>query len=153
MPVQPIPDQYGSITPYLIVDGAKEAIKFYQNAFGAFEMVRTQSPDGEKIMHAEIQIGGSIIMLADEFPEMGHRGPKTIGGSAVMIVLYVENADETFAKAIEHGAVEKRPLQDQFYGDRMGTLEDPFGHAWSIATHIEDMSPEEMQKRFKEVSP
>lgn len=148
MSVKPIPVGYHSVTPYLIVDGAENAIKFYETAFGASETMRLNGFEG-KLMHAEIRIGDSMIMLADEMPEMGVRGPKTIGGAPVTICLYVEDADSIYKQAIEAGAKELRPLQDQFYGDRSGTVEDPFGHAWTIATHIEDLSVEEVQARME----
>src|SRR6185295_16707190 len=135
MSVKPIPDGYHTATPYLIVKGASDAIDFYKKAFGATELMRMPGPGG-CVAHAEIKIGDSPIMLADEFPQMDARGPKTIGGTPVGLMLYVEKVDEVFARAIAAGAKELRPLQNQFYGDRSGTLEDPFGHKWTIATHI-----------------
>lgn len=144
--VKSIPDNYNSVTPYLIVDGAARAIEFYKQAFGATETVRMDGPDG-RIGHAEIKIGDSHIMLADEHPEMGARGPQTIGGSPVSLLLYVEDVDATVNRAVEAGAKLTRPVKDQFYGDRTGGLEDPFGHAWYVATHVEDVAPEEMRKR------
>jgi PhnB protein len=147
MPVKPIPDGYHTATPYLIVSGAAGAIDFYKTAFGATELFRMPMPNG-KIGHAEIKIGNSIIMLADESPEMGARGPKTIGGTASSILLYVEDVDARFNKAIAAGGKVLRPLKNQFYGDRSGTLEDPFGHTWHIGTHIEDVPPDEMHKRM-----
>jgi len=143
---KPIPDGYHTATPYLIVNDAAQAIEFYKEAFGATELLRMAKPDG-KIGHAEIRIGDSTIMLADEFPEMGARSPQSFGGSPVSIFLYVENVDAVFAQTVAAGAVVERPVADQFYGDRMGGVKDPFGHAWSIATHVEDVSPEEMRKR------
>jgi PhnB protein len=145
--VKPIPDGYHSVTPYLIIKGAAEAIDFYKQAFAATELFRMQQPDG-KIGHAEIKIGDSPIMLADEHPEMGHVSPKTLGGSPVSILLYVEDVDAVFKQAITAGAHEKMPVEDKFYGDRGGSLTDPFGHIWHIATHTEDVTPEEMEKRM-----
>jgi PhnB protein len=143
---KPIPDGYHSATPYLIVNDAAGAIQFYKQAFGATVLVRMPKPNG-KIGHAEIRIGDSIIMLADEFPEINARSPRSLGGSPVSILLYVDDVDTTFAKAVEAGAKVQRPLADQFYGDRTGGIEDPSGHVWYIATHVEDVSPEEMKKR------
>jgi len=147
MAVKPVPDGYHTATPYLIIRGAARAIEFYQRAFGAEELLRMNAPGG-LIGHAEIRIGDSRIMLADEYPEMGFLGPQTLGGAPMCLLLYVEDVDASFARAIDAGASVKRPLQDQFYGDRTGTLTDPFGHVWSIATHIEDLSPEELQHRM-----
>jgi PhnB protein len=141
-----IPDGYHNVTPYLIVNDAAAAIEFYKKAFGATELMRMPKPNG-KIGHAEIRIGDSPIMLADEAPEMGARSPRTFGGSPVSIFLYVDDVDTTFARAVDGGAKVQRPLADQFYGDRTGGVEDPFGHVWYIATHVEDVSPEEMKKR------
>lgn len=152
MSVNPIPEGYRTVTPYLIVGGAAKAIDFYQRAFGAKERMRHEMPGGA-IGHAEIEIGDSVLMLADEFPQMGATGPLTIGGTPVGICLYVENVDTVFQQAISAGAKEERPLQNQFYGDRSGTLIDPFGHKWTIATHIEDVTPEEMQKRMAAAMP
>jgi PhnB protein len=148
MPVKPIPDGYHTATPYLIVNGGAAALEFYRKAFGAEERMRCPMPDG-RMGHAEIQIGDSCIMLADEFPEMGAKGPKSLGGSPVGICLYVNDCDASFQRALDAGATVLRPLQDQFYGDRSGTLTDPFGHQWTIATHKEDVSPEEIQRRMK----
>jgi len=145
--VKPIPDGYHSVTPYLITKGAADAIEFYKKAFGAIELLRMPQPDG-KIGHAEIQIGDSRIMLSDENAEMGFVGPTTLGGTPVSIMIYVEDVDTVFSQAIAAGGTEQRPLKDQFYGDRSGTLNDPFGHTWHIATHKEDVSPEEMEKRM-----
>lgn len=144
---KPVPDGYHSITPYLICDGAAQAIAFYAKAFGAVEVLRLGSPGG-KIGHAEVRIGDSIVMLADEHPEMGALGPRTIGGSPVSVLLYVEDVDAMFTRAIAAGGKEKRPVADQFYGDRAGSLEDPFGHTWHIHTHIEDLTPEEIERRM-----
>jgi PhnB protein len=143
---KPIPDGYHTATPYLIVNGAAQAIEFYKKAFGATELMRMAQPGG-KIGHAEIKIGDSPIMLADESPDVGARSPQSIGGSPVSIMLYVEDVDRIFSQAVAAGAKVKRPVADQFYGDRTGGIEDPFGHLWYIATHKEDVSPEEMRKR------
>lgn len=147
MPASPIPAGYHSVTPYLIVSDGKKAIEFYKQAFGATEVLRLQSPDG-KIGHAEVKIGDSHVMLADEFPEMGAKSPKSIGGTPVGLAVYVPDVDRVFAQAIAAGGKEERPVQDQFYGDRSGTLIDPFGHKWTIATHIEDVPQEEVERRF-----
>jgi len=146
MTVKPIPDGYHSVTPYLCAKGVAQAIEFYKKAFSAAERMRIVQPDG-RVGHAEIQIGDSVIMLVDEFPEMDMRSPQSLGGSAVSIYLYVEDADVIFNQAIAAGAKVKRPLADQFYGDRVGGIEDPFGHSWWISTHKEDLSPEEIEKR------
>jgi PhnB protein len=146
MPVQPIPAGYHTITPYLIVQGGARALEFYKKAFGATEVMRFPDPSG-KIGHAEIKIGDSVIMLADEYPEMGFSSPQALGGAGVSLLLYVEDVDARFKQALAAGAKEMRPVNDQFYGDRSGTLTDPFGHVWTIATHKEDLSPEELQKR------
>lgn len=145
--VKPIPDGYHSVTPYLIVDDANAAIDFYKRAFGATELFRL--PMGDKVGHAEIKIGDSHVMLADEFPDMGHLGPKSRGGTTVSLLLYVNDVDSAFRKAIAEGATEEKPLEDQFWGDRMGTLADPFGHQWSLATHTEDVPPQELESRMK----
>lgn len=144
--VKPIPDGYPQVTPYLIVDGAAAAIDFYAKAFGARERMRMGGPDG-KVGHAEIEIGSGLVMLADEHPEIGARGPKSIGGTPVTISLYVDDVDAVFKAALDAGATETRPLEDQFYGDRTGGVEDPFGHVWHLATHVEDITPDEMEKR------
>lgn len=146
MAVQAVPEGYHTATPYLIVDDAARALEFYRKAFGAKERMRFAAPGG-KIGHAEITIGDSAIMLADEHPEMGYRGPQAIGGTPVSIHLYVENVDEVFPRAVAAGATALRPVADQFYGDRSGTLRDPFGHVWHVATHKEELSPEEMHRR------
>ena len=148
--VKSIPDGYHSVTPYLIIQGAANAIEFYKNAFGATELFRMEHEG--KVGHAEIKIGDSPIMLADEHPEMGHVSPKTLGGSPVGIMIYVDDVDTIFNQAIESGGEEVKPLQDQFYGDRSGTLKDPFGHVWTVATHKEDVTPEEMDKRMAAAS-
>ena len=145
---KPIPEGYHSVTPYLIIKGATEAIDFYKKAFGATELFRMPAPGG-KIGHAEIKIGDSPIMLADESPEMGHKSPQTLGGSPISIMIYVADVDTVFKQAIAAGGKEQRPVKDQFYGDRSGSLEDPFGHVWHVATHTEDVSPEEMERRMK----
>jgi PhnB protein len=144
-----IPEGYQSVTPYLVMSGAAKALDFYQKAFGATDVMRMQDPNG-RIAHAEIKIGSSHIMLADEYPEMGFRGPTSLGGSAVSLMLYVDDADETFKRALSAGAQELQPMKDQFYGDRSGTLKDPFGHVWTIATHVEDIPPAEMERRARE---
>jgi PhnB protein len=143
---KPIPKGYHTATPYLIIKGAAKAIEFYKKAFGAAEVMRMTQPDG-RVGHAEIKIGDSLIMLADEFPEMGARSPQSLGGSPVSILLYVQDVDALTSQAITAGAKVVRPVKDQFYGDRSGSLEDPFGHQWHIATHVEDVPPEEMKKR------
>ncbi|MBA3440138.1 MAG: VOC family protein [Pyrinomonadaceae bacterium] len=142
----PIPDGYKGAIPYLCVNGAESAIDFYKQAFGATEMMRIADPSG-KVGHAEIKIGGAPIMLADEFPDWGFRAPQTLGGSPVTIHLYVEDVDTVVGQATAAGAKVLRPVEDHFYGDRAGKLEDPFGHVWYIATHKEDVSPEEIQRR------
>jgi PhnB protein len=150
--VKPIPEGYHSVTPYLIVDGAVAAIEFYKKVFGATEVMRMPAPGG-RIGHAEIKIGDSYIMLADENPEMNARSPKSVGGSPLSLLLYVENVDKTVAAAVAAGAKLERPVEDKFYGDRMGGIVDPFGHNWYVGTHIEDVSPEEMKKRMAAMSP
>ena len=146
MATSAIPKGYHSVTPYLVIKGAAQAIEFYKKAFNAAEVTRMDSPDG-RIGHAEIKIGDSFVMLADEYPEMGHRSPQTLGGASVSLMVYTENVDEMFKQALAGGAREVRPVQDQFYGDRSGTLKDPFGHIWTISTHVEDVAPDEMQRR------
>ena len=148
MAVKAIPDGYHSITPYLIVKGADRAIDFYKKVFGAAERMRMDGPNGT-VGHAEIEIDGSVIMLADEFPDMGYRSPQSIGATPVSLHLYVKDVDDCFNRAVAAGAKAMRPVQDQFYGDRSGTVEDPFGHVWTISTHKEDLSPEELQKRLE----
>jgi PhnB protein len=144
--VKPIPDNYPQVTPYLCVDGASAAIDFYRTVFGATERMRMAESDG-RLGHAELQIGTAVIMLADEFPDLGHLAPKTVGGTPVTMSLYVEDVDAVIAKATDAGATTLIPVENQFYGDRTGKIEDPFGHRWSIATHIEDVSPTEMAER------
>jgi PhnB protein len=144
--VKPIPDGYHRVTPYLVVTGAAGAIEFYKKVFGATELLRFPAPDG-RIGHAEIRIGDTIVMLADEHPEIGARGPKAFGGSPISLLLYVEDVDRTVDRAVAAGAKLLRPVADQFYGDRTGGIEDPFGHQWYVATHVEDVTPEEMRKR------
>jgi len=145
--VKPIPEGYHTATPYLIVHNAAAAIDFYRRAFAADEIMRFPDPSG-RIGHAEIRIGDSVIMLADEFPEMNFKSPKTLGGTAASIMLYVDDVDAVFRRAVAEGGKEVRPVTDQFYGDRSGFLEDPFGHQWAISTHKEDVSPEEMEQRM-----
>ena len=144
--VKPIPPGYHSVTAYLCIDGAGAAIDFYKKAFGAKERLRMDAPGG-KVGHAEIVIGDSAIMLADEFPEMNFKGPKSGGGSSVNMHLYVPDVDGMMARAIAQGAKVVRAIEDKFYGDRTGTLEDPFGHVWHLATHKEDLTPAEMKRR------
>ena len=144
---KPIPEGYHTATSYLIIQGAAAALDYYKKAFGATELMRMAQPDG-RIGHAEIRVGDSVIMLADEAPEMGYRGPKSLGGTPVSILLYFEDVDAVVARAVAAGAKLTRPIQDQFYGDRSGVIEDPFGHVWTIATHTEDPSPEEMKRRM-----
>ena len=148
MAVKPIPDGYHSLTPYLIVDGAARALEFYARAFGAEELFRMPVAGG-RIGHAEMRVGNSRIMLADGNPEMGSRSPKALGGSSITLLLYVEEVDKVFARALQAGALVQRPLANQFYGDRTGGVVDPFGHIWLLATHIEDVAPEEMERRMK----
>ena len=148
--VKPIPPDMHSITPHLVCNGAAQAIEFYKQAFDAIEGDRLAGPDG-KLMHALMRIGDSALMLVDEFPQWGSIGPKSLGGSPVTIHLYVENADATFAQAVEAGATVKMPVQDMFWGDRYGVVIDPFGHNWSIATHVRDVTPEEMKKAMAEM--
>ena len=146
--VQAIPAAYAGVTPYLIVRDAVRMLDFYKKAFGATEVMRLPGPDG-RIGHAEIKIGEGMVMLADESPEMGHKSPLTVGGAPVGLMFYVADVNTQFERAIAAGATVKAPLKDQFYGDRSGTLVDPSGHVWTIATHIEDVSPDEMDRRIK----
>ncbi len=151
MAVQPIPDGYHSVTPYLIVDDAAGALEFYKKAFGAVEVLRIDGPEG-KIGHAEFTVGDSHVMLASEFPEIEALAPSSIGGTPVTLCIYTENVDAMFAQAVAAGATELRPLMNQFYGDRSGLLKDPYGHRWTLATHIEDISDEELKKRAEAMS-
>jgi PhnB protein len=144
--INPIPDDYRTITPYLCVEGAAAAIDFYTRVFGAKERMRMPAPDG-RIGHAELTVGDSVLMLSDEYPEMEIRGPKSVGGTPVTLSIYVEDVDDVVARAVKAGAKVRRETQDQFYGDRSGQIEDPFGHVWSIQTHVEDVAPDEMQRR------
>ena len=148
MTARAVPEGYSTVTPYLIVTGAANAIEFYKKAFGATEIMRLTQPDG-KIGHAEIQIGSSRVMLADEVLDMGFWSPRSLGGSGTGIMLYVDDVDAAFKRAVEAGAKMLQPVKNQFYGDRSGTLSDPFGHMWTISTHVEDVSPEEMQHRME----
>jgi PhnB protein len=148
MAVTPIPDGYSSVTPYLIVRGAAKALDYYKMAFGATELMRFEGPDG-RIGHAEIQIGTARLMLADEFPEMGHKSPQSLGGSGTSLMLYVDQVDATFERAVAGGGTVTKPVENQFYGDRSGSLTDPFGHVWTIATHVEEVSEEEMRRRME----
>ncbi|TFI57929.1 VOC family protein [Sphingomonas parva] len=150
MSVDPIPEDYRSITPYLVVRGAAAALDFYRRAFGAEEILRL--PMGDRIGHAELRIGNSIVMLADEFPEMDILGPQSRGGATSSLLLYTEDVDAMFARAVDAGATAERPPEDQFYGDRMGTLRDPFGQRWSVATHKEDVPEDEMRRRMEAMS-
>jgi PhnB protein len=150
MTVKRIPDGYHTVTPYLVISGAARAIEFYKTAFGAVEVMR-MSGAGDHVMHAELRIGDSSVMLADEFPDMGFRGPRSLGGTPVSLLLYVDDVDRMFNQAVTAGGKVIRPLENQFYGDRSGTLEDPFGHVWTISTHIEDVSPEELARRQAEL--
>jgi PhnB protein len=140
------PEGYHTVCPYLHIDGAAEAIEFYREIFGAVERIRMNGPDG-RIGHAELELGDSVVMLADEYPELDVRGPKAIGGSPVVLAIYVDDVDDVVDRAAAAGATVTRPVEDRFYGDRVGQIEDPFGHIWSVQTHIEDVSPEEMQRR------
>jgi PhnB protein len=149
--VNPIPDDYPRVTPYLIVDGGAAAIDFYKSVLGGTERMRMEGPDG-KVGHAELEIGNSMIMLADENPDMDARGPKSVGGTPVSLHVYVEDAGGVFERALEAGAESLRPVEDKFYGDRSGSFEDPFGHHWHVATHVEDVPPDEMSKRAAEAA-
>ena len=143
---KPIPDNYPRLTPYLIVDGAGAAIDFYCSVLGATERMRMPAPDG-RVGHAELQLGDSMIMLADENAQMDSRGPRAIGGTPVSLHVYVEDSDAVFERAVQAGAKALQPVEDRFYGDRSGQFEDPFGHRWDVSTHVEDVPPEEMSKR------
>jgi PhnB protein len=148
--VKPIPDGYHNVTPYLVIKGAAAAIDFYKKAFGAVEVMRMPQPDG-RIGHAELKFGDSHVMLADEFPEMDVVSPKRLGNSPVGLLLYVDDVDKTVERAVALGATIKKPVANQFYGDRNGTIEDPFGHKWTVAVHVEDVTPEEMERRMAAV--
>jgi PhnB protein len=150
MAVKPIPEGYPRVSPYLVVDGAQKAIEFYTTVLGFAERMRMPGPDG-RIGHAELQLDDSVVMLADEFPEVGAKSPSTYGGSPVSLSVYVEDVDATFERATESGATVVRPLENQFYGDRSATFDDPFGHRWTIHSHVEDVSPEEMARRAAEM--
>ena len=147
--VKPIPDGYPRVTPYLIVDGASSAIDFYKSVLGAAERMRMGAP-GDKVGHAELEIGDSVIMLADEAPEVHALSPRTVGGTPVSLHVYVEEVDDVFAQAIAAGAKELQSVEDKFYGDRSGSFEDPFGHHWHVSSHVEDVPPDEMEKRMAE---
>ena len=147
--VQPIPKGYHSVTAYLSIRDAAGALEYYKKAFGAKETLRMQGPDG-RVGHAEIKVGDSFVMMADEFPNMGFLGPQSRGGTTVQLMIYVKDCDDTVNKAVAAGGTLKRAVQDQFYGDRSGTVEDPFGHIWTIATHVEDVPPAEMRRRSEE---
>ena len=151
-PVEPIPQHMHSVTPHLVCDGAADAIEFYKKAFGAVEGGRMQTPDG-KIMHAEVRIGDSTVMLVDEFPDYGSIGPKKLNGSPVTLHVYVPDVDRVFEQAVAAGATVRMPLENQFWGDRYGQVVDPFGHNWSIATHVKDMTQEEMMAAMNEMQP
>ena len=144
--VNPVPEGFHTATPYMIIKGAAEAIEFYKKAFGATELTRHADPGG-KVRHAEIKIGDSHVMLADECPEMGYRSAQAVGDTPVSLMLYVQDADEVVKKAVAGDARVLQPVKDQFYGDRSGNIQDPFGHKWTIATHKEDVPPEELKKR------
>lgn len=150
-PVQPIPEGYPRLTPYLCVDGAARAIEFYTEVLGATEKMRMPGPDG-KIGHAELALGESVLMLADEHPDIGFLSPLRIGGTAVTLHTYVEDVDAVFERALAAGAKSLRPVENQFYGDRSAQFEDPFGHRWSIATHVEDVDPDEMARRAEQAA-
>ena len=144
--VKPIPDGYPRVTPYLCIAGAEAAIGFYGDVLGAIERLRMPGPGGT-IGHAELMLGDSVIMLSDEYEEMGLRSPKALGGTPVTISTYVEDVDAVFERAVQAGATVVRPVEDQFYGDRSGQFEDPFGHRWNVSTHVEDVPPDEMARR------
>ena len=148
--VKPIPDGYPRLSAALSIDGAADAIEFYKDVFGATERMRMEGPPG-RVAHAELQFGDSVLMLSDESPEMGFLGPKQVGGSPVQLSLYVEDVDALYEKALAKGATAERPLEDQFYGDRSGSFTDPFGHRWYVASHVEDVSEEEMGERMAQM--
>jgi PhnB protein len=145
--VNPVPENYPQVIPYLVIEGAEAAIAFYGTVFGASERVRLPMPDGT-VAHCELQLGNSIVMLSDPFPGTEAKTPKQLGGTPVMLSVYVEDVDEVFDRALQEGATTIRPVEDQFYGDRSGQFEDPFGHRWSVSSRIEDVSPEEIQRRM-----
>jgi PhnB protein len=149
---KPIPDGYPRVAPYLFIDGASAAIDFYRSVLGAKERTRMAGPDG-RIFHAELEVGDSMIMLGDQNPDMDVRGPRAIGGTPMMMHVYIEDVDSVFERAIGAGAKVLRPVEDQFYGDRSGRFEDPFGHRWDVAKHVEDVPPEEMEKRAAAAMP
>jgi len=149
--VKPVPDNYPQVVPYLCVEGANAAIAFYCRVFGATERMRIAEPDG-RLGHAEFEFGTTVIMLSDEFPSLDVLAPPTVGGTSVTLNVYVENVDDVFRRAIDAGATVLRPVENQFYGDRTGRFEDPFGHRWSVATHIEDVSPQDMAHRAATMS-
>ncbi|MCF6525441.1 VOC family protein [Streptomyces sp. JJ36] len=149
MSVEPVPTGFPRVTPYLCVDGAAAAIDFYVAVLGATERMRMPAPDG-RIGHAELQIGDAVVMLADEFPEMGFRGPRAVGGTPVTLYVYVTDVDAAFAAALDRGSTELQAVKDEFYGDRTGQFEDPFGHRWNVATHVEDVPPDELEKRAQQ---
>ncbi len=151
-PISPIPEGFHSITPHLVCEGAAEALAFYQRAFGAVEVGRMDGPDG-RIMHAEMRIGNSMIMLADAFPEYGSRGPRALQGTPVTIHLYVEDADAVWERALAAGATAQMPLEDAFWGDRYGQVVDPYGHQWSIATHQRDLTPQQIEEAMRKAMP
>lgn len=150
--VEPIPRGYPRVCPYLHVDGAAEAIEFYTTVFGATERLRLDGPGG-RVGHAELELGDSVVMLADSHPEMGILGPRAVGGTPVVLSVYVGDVDGTIAHAVERGATVVRPVEDRFYGDRTGQIEDPFGHQWSVQTHVEDVPPDEMIRRAEAMAP
>lgn len=147
MPVNPIPPDFHAVTPALTLRDADKAIDFYKRAFGAEERMRFRGPDGTRILHAEIKIGNSLIFLSEEHPEMGCRGPESLGATSVALYLYVDDADKVFERAVSAGAKADMPVADMFWGDRCGQLTDPFGHKWSIATHKEELTPKEIETR------
>jgi PhnB protein len=149
MGTKPIPEGYNTVTPYLAVDDAARAIEYYKKAFGAKERARMEAPDG-KIGHAELEIGDSMVMLSDPFPHASTKSPKELGGTSGSVFMYVEDVDAVVKKAVDEGATITMEVADQFWGDRFGSIQDPFGHSWAIATHVEDVPPEEMAERAKE---
>lgn len=148
--VNPIPDDYPQVIPYLTVDNAADAIAFYTKVLGGTERMRMPGPDG-KVGHAEVEVGKGMIMLSDEFPDMGGTSPKSVGGTPVTVMVYVADVDDVFKRALDSGATEVRPVENQFYGDRSGQFKDPWGHLWYVSSHVEDVSEEEMQTRMAEM--